>query len=133
MIKFSTETWTLIVTKYHVCWLNWTNATPFRLHGPISSPHLHVLCWSWPLGLSGLVGIIKQGSLCRYGSRTILAGRLCLVRFEHFSFQLVEDKASAELTCSICRRFWLFWNLTVTRSSSSTTIAMVLSSAIGWA
>jgi len=25
---------TLVLTKYHACWLNWTNSTPFRLRGP---------------------------------------------------------------------------------------------------
>jgi len=49
--KFSTEHWkkSLVVTKHHVCWLNWINATPFILRGPSNNPpflpYLHVLCY----------------------------------------------------------------------------------------
>jgi len=52
--KFSTEPWkkTLVITKYHVCWLNWTNLTPFRLLEPSNNtPFLPVFVFSADLDL----------------------------------------------------------------------------------
>ena len=39
--KFSTEIGkkTLVITKYQVRWLNWTNATPFRLVDQVITQH----------------------------------------------------------------------------------------------
>jgi len=56
---------TLIITKYHVCWLNWMDATPFRLCGPSNN---------------GLFQHVDKGQ------ELFRASRLHLVSFECFNF-----------------------------------------------
>ena len=115
--KFSAEPWkkTLIVTNYHVCRLNWTNATPFRLCGPSTVCSL-LISTSWSVRLE--LAMWNEILWVEKGLEPFHAGSLCLVSFERFSFLAskllqVQDIASVDLTCSIlstCGRFCLFWN-----------------------
>ena len=108
----------------HACWLNWIKATPVQPRGPSNIPPFLHLCWSWPLGLSGLGSNVKWSS-CQVRFQP---GRLHLMSFERFNFQLATSTGQSLCWAhlfyfSTCGKF----NITVTRSSSFATMTMMSS------
>ena len=124
--KFSTEPWkkTLIVAKCRVHWLNWTNAIPFRLHGPSNNPpfltifmffaDLNLLhCQAW---------VVTQEKVLRVPCRQSLPCELWAL---HSQLLQLQDKASSHV-------FYFLYSavleiLTVTQSSSSATMSVYVS------